>query len=209
MRKPRIVSPWAGEKPKREALRLEKREAVLRAAARCFADRGIEATTMDDVASILGVTKPTVYRLFRDKSALVEACFSRACQPFMDALNATRAEGGSAVQQLRRYMTADLHTMIEDEFGQMLMMPGIVDLYSEGSPAYRRGMEQIRRGVQEIIQEGIRDGELKKSLDPRLLSLALFATFNRVVRWYDPRGSYSLDTIADRYFDIFLEGIRA
>lgn len=209
LRRPRIVSPWASEKPKREALRAEKREAILRAAAVCFSRKGIEATTMDDVAGLLGVTKPTVYRLFRDKTALVEACFARACQPFIDALKAAREEGGSAIAQLRRYMSADLHIMMEDDFGRMLMMPGIVDQYSDASPAYRRGMEHLRHGVQDVIQEGIRKGELKPSLDPRLLSLALFATFNRVVRWYDPRGEYSLDDISSRYFDIFLDGVRA
>lgn len=164
---------------------------------------------MEDVAGALGVTKPTVYRLFRDKSALLEACFARAVEPFLLELKASQAAGGTAVERLRRYLVGDLHLMLEDDFGRMLMMPGIVDLYSNQSPTHIKAMQQIRDGVRQIIRDGIRSGEFRKSVNPHLLTFALFATFNRVSRWYDPQGPLSPEEIAEHYFEIFLDGIRA
>src|SRR5919204_4021455 len=47
-----------------------KREAILAAAARLFAQKGYEATTMDDVAGAAGVSKATLYRYIRSKEEL-------------------------------------------------------------------------------------------------------------------------------------------
>src|SRR2546422_9897159 len=45
----------------RVAQREQKREAVLRAAVRMFNSQGFHATSLDDVAASLGVSKPTIY----------------------------------------------------------------------------------------------------------------------------------------------------
>jgi AcrR family transcriptional regulator len=47
-----------------------KREAILAAAARLFAQKGFEATTMDDVAGAAGVSKATLYRYITSKEEL-------------------------------------------------------------------------------------------------------------------------------------------
>ena len=46
----------------RQAEREQKREAVLRAAVRMFNAQGFHATSLDDVAASLGVSKPTISR---------------------------------------------------------------------------------------------------------------------------------------------------
>ncbi|MHB9849071.1 TetR/AcrR family transcriptional regulator [Streptomyces krungchingensis] len=59
--------------PKERADAARNRGAVLEAAARLFAERGVEAITMDDVAATAGVGKGTVFRRFGDKSGLAAA----------------------------------------------------------------------------------------------------------------------------------------
>jgi AcrR family transcriptional regulator len=56
------VSPWKKKKKDRVKERQVKREAVLRVAARLFKEKGFYATSLDEVAERLHVTKPTVYR---------------------------------------------------------------------------------------------------------------------------------------------------
>ncbi len=203
-----VHSPWAQAKPKREALRNEKREAVLRAAASCLATKGVEQTTMDDVAAVLGVTKPTVYRLFRDKTALVQACRERAHERFVNAINEAMAQKGSAVDKLKHYFMSDLHLLHEDEFGRLLIAVTQQDLYSDTSKGARRMRESVEQGIRDILVAGVKNGELRRDLDAKLVALALFATFNFVARWFDPRGPYSLDQIGEQYFALFLDGIR-
>src|SRR3954465_1469860 len=57
----------------RDARKAETRDALLRAAARLFARNGIETTSMDRIASEVGLTKGAVYAHFANKKELTIA----------------------------------------------------------------------------------------------------------------------------------------
>jgi AcrR family transcriptional regulator len=48
----------------------ERRQLIEKRAAELFAERGYEATTLDEIAAACGVTKPILYRHFESKKAL-------------------------------------------------------------------------------------------------------------------------------------------
>ncbi|HEV2701663.1 MAG TPA: TetR/AcrR family transcriptional regulator [Steroidobacteraceae bacterium] len=56
------------DQPETRALR--KRRAIMEAATRLFLDSGYDSTTMDDIATLAEVSKPTVYGHFADKERL-------------------------------------------------------------------------------------------------------------------------------------------
>ena len=56
---------------------MEKREAVLDAAIRLFAERGMEGVPVDAIAAAAGVSKVTIYAHFKDKPAILEAIVLR------------------------------------------------------------------------------------------------------------------------------------
>ena len=55
----------------------ERRALIEEAAARLFAERGADATPLDDVAAAAGVTKPVLYRHFASKRALQLAVLAK------------------------------------------------------------------------------------------------------------------------------------
>lgn len=59
-----------------------KQEELLNAVERCFARFGVAKTNLQDVAIEAGVSRPTVYRYFRDKNALFEQVVLRAMRLF-------------------------------------------------------------------------------------------------------------------------------
>lgn len=61
------------ERLTREAQKARTREALVAAATRRFAERGIEATSLDDVALAAGFTKGAIYAHFPNKRALIDA----------------------------------------------------------------------------------------------------------------------------------------
>jgi AcrR family transcriptional regulator len=66
--------------PESRTIRLrapERRSTILEAAGRLFGDRGYDATTLEEVASAAGVTKPIVYRHFGSKEGLYLALLER------------------------------------------------------------------------------------------------------------------------------------
>ncbi|MFQ5415923.1 MAG: TetR/AcrR family transcriptional regulator [Myxococcota bacterium] len=82
-------SSWAGDPPQRAAAR----ERLIDATARCIVRGGIGSASVSAVADEAGVSRPTVYRYFEDRHALVMATMLRA----------GRVLAGGLAEHLRRF----------------------------------------------------------------------------------------------------------
>jgi AcrR family transcriptional regulator len=58
--------------------RAQREEQILGIAEAVFAERGFQATTMEEVAERVGVTKPLIYEYFGSKEGLLSACIAKA-----------------------------------------------------------------------------------------------------------------------------------
>src|SRR5215469_8089144 len=75
-----VASPGGPDKPKRRLLRRpERREQILVAATRAFAEAGFAATSLDDVAAEAEISRDILYRHFDSKAELYRAVLRRAC----------------------------------------------------------------------------------------------------------------------------------
>ena len=92
---PAPPSPWAPAS-KRETQRQAKRDAVLQAAAQLFNERGFHATSLDDIAARLHVTKPTLYYYVKNKDEILIECVRQGLQMTIDGIEDSRAAGGNA-----------------------------------------------------------------------------------------------------------------
>jgi AcrR family transcriptional regulator len=67
------------------------KELIVEAAMQCFAQRGIEKTSLNDVAHVAGFSRGTVYRYFNDRPALIhEVVEFGSRQYFSDAAKAMK-----------------------------------------------------------------------------------------------------------------------
>src|ERR1700678_1928763 len=62
----------------------DARERILAAAERCIDRHGIRKTTMDDVASEVGLSRPSVYRYFGDRDDLLIELITRHARALND-----------------------------------------------------------------------------------------------------------------------------
>src|SRR3546814_7754938 len=77
------ISDWSSDvcssdlfrsREERDLERIEKREAVLKAAVEMFNARGFHATSLDDLAASLGISKPTIYHYLGNKDQVLLEC---------------------------------------------------------------------------------------------------------------------------------------
>ena len=77
----------------------EFRERLVDAAERLFAQHGLEAVTMRQLAAELGVSPMTPYRYFADKEAILAAVRTRAFNRHAEALELAFAGGANTVER--------------------------------------------------------------------------------------------------------------
>lgn len=142
---------------------------VLHAALELFAERGIDATSMDAVAEASGVSKATIYKHWTDKDALL----LEAMAEIAGLHNRPTFESG----RTRADMIAVLaHRPEQGACMRERIMPHFM-AYSARNPAFglnwrKMVMEPPRRDLTRLMHLGIGKGELLPDLDIEL-SLAL------------------------------------
>jgi AcrR family transcriptional regulator len=70
----------------------ERRDQLLLVARKIFAERGFQATTMDDIAKEAGFTKPILYQYFESKTELYREIVNQTAEKLLDSLRAAVAE---------------------------------------------------------------------------------------------------------------------
>jgi AcrR family transcriptional regulator len=76
----------------------EKRLQLIGTASRLFNQRGIEATSIEDVATALGATKGAVYHYFENKNQLLMACYERAFELYDQFIEASEKSSDNPVE---------------------------------------------------------------------------------------------------------------
>src|SRR5688572_21009000 len=113
-------SPWQGRRKLRRDRDL-KRDAVVRAAARAFRERGFHNTSLDDIAAALDVTKPTIYYYVTNKEQLLFQCFRAGLEPIRAALNEVKVAKDPARERLNTVLRQYAQAVASD-FGWCMVI---------------------------------------------------------------------------------------
>jgi len=179
----------------RERERREKREAVLHAAVRSFNEKGFHATSLDDVANALNVTKPTIYHYFANKDEILFECVRRGLDSIRHAAEAVESEGGGGLERLRRLMR-DYAIIMTRDFGMCVTRTADHELSGDSRAKFRALKREIDQTVRRVVEQGMADGSIAGG-DPRLVTFTLTGALNWIAHWYDPRGALGAEDVAD------------
>ncbi len=142
------------------------RETLLRAAADFLGRR--PNATQDEIASAVGVSRATLHRHFAGKPALIAAVEELAITEMAHALEVARLHDDSAVEALRRLITACRP-----------VSPYLALLYSQSQELdvdqTLKGWADIDAEITVLFKRGQRDGEFRPYLTAAWLTEALYS----------------------------------
>jgi AcrR family transcriptional regulator len=84
-----------------------KREKILAAASQLFNRRGVDTTSLEDIAAAVGATKRTLYHYVGDKQTILSACYARTDRIFSFIREQATAQGGTAIDTLIAVLRAN------------------------------------------------------------------------------------------------------
>lgn len=199
-----VNSPFRTQGHQKLRDREAKRQAVLRAAVRMFNERGFHATSLEDVAASLGITKPTIYHYLGSKDQVLLECVTIGLEQLLDACEQARSQEGKAIERLRRFLTRYAEINMGD-FGRCVVRTGEEALSSDSAARLRALKRRIDSAVRKLIEEGIADGSIARQ-DPKLLAFVLFGALNWPARWHESSGSQGPEELALAMVDILAAG---
>lgn len=197
-------SPWE-HADKRARQREVKRQAVLQTAAQLFNERGFHATSLDDIAERLNVSKPTLYYYIENKDQILLECVKTALDLMHAGIGEVRAAGGSAIEQLKACMRIYSGVVMQD-FGMCVIRIGEDPLPAPLKQELRHLKAGIDAQFRRLIEDGVAEGSLAPC-DPKMAAFMLAGALSWIGRWYRPDGDLTPDQIADQCIELLLNGV--
>jgi AcrR family transcriptional regulator len=181
-------------------------DSLLDAAVALFNERGYEATSVDEVATRLGVTKSAIYHHVPSKVELLRLALDRALDALFAVTSETGATTGPAIDRLEyvvrgsvRVLTAELPFVT-----LLLRLRGNTEI--ERTALQRR--REFDRVVTGLVRAAEHEGDVRTDVDPAVISRLLFGTVNSLTEWYRPGGDLSADDLADAVVTVTFSGLR-
>jgi AcrR family transcriptional regulator len=192
-------------RPSRPALRERydrRRQDVVQAAARVFAERGYEQTSVQQLAAELGLATGALYHYFPGKEDLLVRICDQLTSPLLERIDELDAAGPPA-EQLRDLVRLWVVHVVEHR-DHVLVFQQVRHVVDHG-----KQWQGVRRDRKEF--EGRLDAALAcvgaaelATADRDLARYALLGMVNHTVQWYRPSGRLTPQQIADGYVDLVL-----
>jgi AcrR family transcriptional regulator len=190
----------------RQALREQKRLALLHEAARLINARGSAAVSLEDVGSSLSISKAAVYYYFRSKQDLISECYAISFDVWETALDdaaAHGATGGDRVEIfIRRYLAEGLGAL-----QPMILVREQEVLQGALQRKVERRRRALRNRLRGFIAEGVTDGSLAP-VNPKIASTIIGAAISWLLRTYHPDGGLDRKAFAEDAVWLLLRGLR-
>ena len=194
-------------RPTRPALRDRydrRHQGVVVAAARVFADRGYDQTSVQDLAEALGLAAGGLYHYIGSKERLLMSICDQLTEPLLAAARELLRADAPPAEQLRALVRLWVAHVVEHR-DHMLVFQQERHVIERGSQwrAVRESRKRFERLVDDALAEVERTGTLAAG-DRRLALAALLGMVNHTAQWYRPRGRLTPAAIADGYVDLLL-----
>jgi AcrR family transcriptional regulator len=181
-------------------------DSLLAVAVAVFNERGFEATSMDELAARLGVTKSAIYHHVPSKVELLRLALDRALDALFAVTEEPGATTGPAIDRLEHVVRGSVRVLAAE-------LPYVTLLLRvRGNSEVERAALQRRREFDRIVTGLVRaaehEGDVRPDVDPAVTSRLLFGTVNSLTEWFRPGGGLSAENLADAVVTTTFSGLR-
>jgi len=194
--------------PSPRAERVDKRDALLRAAIDTFAARGFFNAQVADVARAAGVAAGTVYLYFRGKDDLLISIFERTMKEAIADGRQSLAALDDPIERLREIARLHLGRLGRDKALAVVFQ---VELRQSTKFMERFSATHLREYlgvIRTVIADGQARGVFQSAISPTLAAKLFFGALDEMAtNWILSRRKYSLAAEAEAIVDLFVGGL--
>jgi AcrR family transcriptional regulator len=182
------------------------RDQILRAAAELFRERGYRASTLDDIAARLGMSKVTLYSYFRAKEEMLAAISREVIDEFTRELALVLQSSLPPEEKLRRVVRQHVRFVIANRSFLTVFFSEEANLPARFARQLAGQKDRYDKDVESIVLDGIRRGVFR-DLPPRLVVFALLGMLNWLYKWYNPAGRWDAEEVSAAFLALIEGGL--
>ncbi len=189
---------------------IDSRQEILRTSARLFQQRGYDATSMNDVAAALKLSKGGLYHHFQSKDEILFEIMNHAMELTEERVLAPVRGIADPVERLRALIRLHIEVVLSPADREITVM-----LHENHplQPSFRKRINTRKKDyihfVENLIAEVQRTRQAKGNVSPRAAAFALLGMINWIYQWYKPEGELQAHSLVPQFTDMVFGGILA
>jgi TetR/AcrR family transcriptional regulator, cholesterol catabolism regulator len=193
---------------------VDSRQEILRTAARLFQQRGYDATSMNDVAAALKLSKGGLYHHFQSKDEILFEIMNHAMEITQEMVIAPVRRIVGPEERLRALIRLHIEVVLSPRDREITVMlhenhplpPTLRKRINGRKKEYIHFVESLITDVQTNAQRG---RPTKGAVSPRAAAFALLGMINWIYQWYKPEGDLQAKNLVPQFTDLVFGGILA
>ena len=194
-----------------------RRQALIRASAKLFRDKGFEATTVRDIAAAVGMRSGSPFYHFANKQEILKAVMEEGLRQGLDRTVAG-LQAARTPQERFRVLVRTHYGILHDEGSEFIAVllydwRSLPDEYKQDIIAVKDGYDRLwQDNLAELLARGLIGAnsahDLQAAQDAKVTRLMVMGAINFTVTWYRQalrgKGAMDLDALADRTVRFFM-----
>ena len=185
-----------------------RKDVIVRKAATLFREKGYKAASMRDLAEAVGVEAASLYNHIKSKSELLHELVFSVANKFVLKMDEIESENISSLQKMEKLLRFHITEMInnyEEVYVSDREWKHLSDPYLSN---YQNQRRVYRKRIAAIIEEGIRNKEIKPIDAPTVVLIFLHAV-SGIESWHRSTKKISAEELEQNMVAILIDGLKA
>jgi AcrR family transcriptional regulator len=191
---------------------VDSRQEILRTAARLFQQRGYDATSMNDVAAALKLSKGGLYHHFQSKDEILYEIMNHAMEITQQRVLDPVRGIADPEERLRALIRLHIEVVLSPRDREITVMlhenhplpPALRKRINSRKKDYIHFLENLMGEVQSKAQP-----QTKSKVSARAAAFALLGMINWIYQWYKPEGELQAQNLIPQFTELIFGGILA
>ena len=185
----------------------DRRQEIFDAAARIFATKGYEATSIQDIAEAVDILKGSLYYYINSKEDLLFGVIQDVHLPALADLERQRNSDGLALDRLRVFVTSHVVYNARNPTNIAVFFHDFRSLSDQRRETIIQERDQYDSYLRALIEQGQSEGTICPGIDGKLIAFAILGMMNWMYQWYSPGGIKSAEDIAHAFAEMAVRSV--
>ncbi|HBT94233.1 MAG TPA: TetR/AcrR family transcriptional regulator [Chitinophagaceae bacterium] len=184
-----------------------RKDVIVRKAATLFREKGYKAASMRDLAEAVGVEAASLYNHIKSKSELLHELVFSVANKFVLKMDEIESENISSLEKMEKLLRFHITEMIhnyEEVYVSDREWKHLSDPYLSN---YQNQRRVYRKRIAAIIEEGIRNKEIKTIDAPTVVLIFLHAV-SGIESWHRSTKKITANELEQNMVTILIDGLK-
>ena len=186
---------------------LTRKDQITQVAQNMFREKGYSATSMRDLAKIIGIEPASLYSHIKSKEEILQGICFKIAEEFFQAIHEAVKHDIPADEGLRQAIRSHVKVIVNNRDASAVFFHEWRFLKEPALSEFKSLRARYEDIFKSILRDGMTQG-LFKTMDLNFLAYIIFSSMNHIHEWYKEGGVMNAERIGEELAEVLLNGIK-